>query len=69
MLTTRVVIEVTHLKEIPELANMIAGRAWSIGGVTKAEVVSNGNAVADLEAQGFTLQEIALGAEGEVHRS
>jgi hypothetical protein len=60
---TLVTIEVEHKNPIHELANMIAGRAYTIQGVTNTEVVDE-----DLRYQGFKDEEIALG-HGEVHRS
>lgn len=36
---TLVLVEVTHAKPIAELASLIAGRAWTIEGVEKAEIV------------------------------
>jgi hypothetical protein len=36
---TVIVIEIEHSKPIARLANLIAGRAWSIDGVEKAEVL------------------------------
>ncbi len=73
---TIVVIEVTHERPIQALDEMIAGRAWSIGGVTKAEVcplsyeqVLNGGSddVRLLRRAGFSEGEISLGLQ-EVHR-
>lgn len=65
---TVVCIEVEHDKPIPALANLIAGRAWTIGGVTAAEVMvpetysaTQGAEVNRLQRQGFTMSEIALG--------
>lgn len=62
-----VVLEVVHTKDMPELANMIAGRAWTISGVEGVEVVKPGSAD-DLRCRGFSEAEIALGST-EVHRS
>lgn len=61
---TIVTIEVEHDRPIPEIANMVAGRAWSINGVRRAEVVPAEIVevcVIDLSAAGFTRDEIALG--------
>lgn len=61
---TLVIIEIEHRKPIPALANLIAGRAWSIDGVAKAEVVHSPSLCAgELQDQGFTLAEIMLGAQ------
>lgn len=65
---TLVIIEVEHRRPIPKLANLIAGRAWSIDGVIRAEVAPSGLHPAQLQEEGFTLSEISLGAE-EVHRT
>lgn len=56
---TIVTLEITHDKPLPEIAQMLAGRAWTIAGVKHAEVISDN---CDLRAVGFTEQEIALGA-------
>jgi hypothetical protein len=70
---TIVTVEVTHSKPIPHLADMIAGRAWTIGGVKSAEVIPAAGTgelrVEQLQDEGFSLAEIALGAQGEVHRT
>jgi hypothetical protein len=59
---TVIVLEIEHRKPIPQLANMIAGRAWSIAGVSGAELLPvNGGTDRDLRDQGFTAGEIALG--------
>lgn len=66
---TVVVIEVDHRKEIPHLADMIAGRAYTIDGVSDAEVLEVESKTAkplsvdQLQARGFTLAEIALGLQ------
>ncbi len=65
--TTRVTIEVIHTKPLPHLAEMIAGRAWSIDGVKGSEVIHNLSE--ELLSQGFTLQELSIAAEGEIHRT
>jgi hypothetical protein len=62
------IIEVEHSKPIPHLAEMIAGRAWSMDGVTRAEVVKQNLTPDQLHSEGFTLAEISLG-QGEVHRT
>jgi hypothetical protein len=69
---TLIVIEVDHKKDIPHLADMIAGRAYTISGVTNAEVVKDWEkrgalSYDELRAMGFSLEEISLGA-GEVVR-
>lgn len=59
---TLVIIEVDHRKPIPALANLIAGRAYTIDGVANAEVVSAPSMSTDvLKEAGFTLAEIRLG--------
>lgn len=66
---TLITIEVEHNRDINELANMIAGRAYTIQGVTNAEVVPPTSPLAqDLRYEGFTTEEIALG-HGEVFRT
>jgi hypothetical protein len=66
---TLVIIEIEHRAPIRALANMIAGRAYTISGVTSAEVFKSPTlAPEQLQEEGFTLAEIALGM-GEVHRS
>lgn len=57
-----IVIEIEHKQPIPHLADMVAGRAWSINGVSRAEVVQQ-RTPQELEAMGFTMAEIALGAQ------
>lgn len=37
---TVVTIEIEHTKPLPSLPSMVAGRAWSIDGVSRAEVVA-----------------------------
>jgi hypothetical protein len=60
---TLVIIEVTHQKPIPMLANMVAGRAYTIQGVTNAETFKSPTLPGtELQEQGFTLAEIALGS-------
>jgi hypothetical protein len=67
---TIIVLEVIHRKPIPELANMVAGRAYNIDGVINAEpYVSPFATMEELLAQGFTPAEIALGIGREVTRS
>lgn len=62
---TVICIEVEHDRPLPQLANLIAGRAWSIGGVTGAEVmraeVPMRVDLGSLERAGFSHAEIALG--------
>lgn len=61
---TLIVIEVDHRKPIPHLANMIAGRAYTIDGVRNAEVVRSPSITTDdLRDAGFTLAEISLGSQ------
>lgn len=65
---TLVIIEVDHRKPIPALANMVAGRAYTIDGVTNAEVLKSPSlTLSELQEQGFTLAEISLGSH-EVSR-
>jgi hypothetical protein len=61
---TLVMIEVDHSKPIPALANMVAGRAYTISGVTNAQIVAlpSQASTRELQEQGFTLAEISLGA-------
>lgn len=61
---TVVILEITHTKPITALANMIAGRAYSIDGVSDAQVVKLAIDEAQHEST-FTLRELSLGA-GEV---
>lgn len=66
---TVVIIEVEHSKPIVALADLIANRAWNIPGVENAEpVASQSIKSAALKSQGFTREELALGAQ-EVHRT
>lgn len=66
---TLVILEVDHRKPIPYLANMVAGRAYTIDGVTNAEVFKLPSLTpSQLQNEGFTLAEISL-ASGEVERS
>lgn len=65
---TIVTIEVTHTKPLRGLANTVAARAYTIDGVTNAEVVVAGPRYDEMREAGFTHAEIALGS-GEVHRS
>lgn len=59
---TTVVIEVEHSADIPDLADKIAGRAYTLQGVRNATGWVHDEAVADLQRAGFTLAEISLGA-------
>ena len=60
---TLLIIEVTHDRPIPSLAQMVAGRAYTINGVRNAEpVASPYDDRKQLTDQGFTLDEIRLGA-------
>jgi hypothetical protein len=60
---TVVCIEIEHDRPIPALANLVAGRAWTINGVTGAEVMEAQKpfAVQALRSAGFNESEIALG--------
>lgn len=65
-----VLLEITHDKPLPALASMIAGRAYTISGVTDAvELKQQELTPEQLEAQGFSLGELALGIGREVTRS
>lgn len=69
---TVITIEVHHDRPIQHLADMVAGRAWNINGVNRAEVVPAevvGLSVKELQAAGFTSAEIALGCTDVVRRS
>lgn len=66
---TIVVIEVEHRKALPHLGDMIAGRAYTIDGVTNAELMKfRGLSAEELQGLGFSLEEICLGS-AEVERS
>lgn len=61
---TIVCIEIEHDKPITALENLVAGRAWTIGGVKGAEVMRAEQPKLDvhrLQRAGFTEGEIALG--------
>ena len=61
---TVVCIEVEHDRPIQNLANLIAGRAWSVSGVKGAEVMraeQPGVDLHQLQRAGFSAAEIALG--------
>jgi hypothetical protein len=60
---TIVIVEVIHSKEIHALADKIAGRAWTLDGVRYATAHVDEKTVADLEQAGFSMAEIALGAQ------
>lgn len=61
---TLIIIEVDHRKPIPHLANMVAGRTYTIDGVTNAQILNSPSRKGDaLEEAGFTLAEIALGSQ------
>lgn len=63
-----ITILVETSRPIPVLANMIAGRAYTIDGVTNAEPYALRPLTPDeLAGRGFTMAEIALGLQ-EVHR-
>lgn len=57
---TVIVIEIEHTKPIPALANLMAGRAWTIPGVDRADVLPC-NEEAGRPAGLFTDQELMLG--------
>lgn len=60
---TLIIIEVEHRKPLPYLANMIAGRAYTIDGVTNASPFRSPGPNSDrTEETGFTLDELRLGA-------
>lgn len=66
---TLVIIEIDHRKPIPALANMIAGRAYTIDGVTNAQPFRSPSLESNaLQDAGFTMEEVRLGAS-EVVRS
>lgn len=58
---TLIVIEVEHDKPIPHLANMVAGRAWSIDGVRNASLADINGGELEMRQSGFTASELALG--------
>jgi hypothetical protein len=61
---TLIVLEIDHRKPIPALANMVAGRAYTIDGVTNAEPYKLRALTYDeLHGIGFTEAEIALGSQ------
>jgi hypothetical protein len=61
---TVIVLEIDHRKPIPALANLIAGRAYTIDGVTNAEPYKLRALTYDeLNGIGFTEAEIALGSQ------
>lgn len=61
---TILTVEITHDKPIANLADKIAGRAWTLDGVRYATAsVDEGRAADELERAGFTLAEIALGSQ------
>jgi len=62
---TIVILEITHSKPITALQNMIAGRAYTIDGVTDSKPVKLATDDVDHGQSGFTLRELSLGA-GEV---
>lgn len=66
---TILILEIEHRKPIPALANMVAGRAYTIDGVTNAQPFRSPAANdVNLEPAGFTLSELSLGSQ-DVHRS
>jgi hypothetical protein len=70
---TVVILEIDHRKDIPSLGEMIAGRAYTISGVTNVEFVKDMAALPvvspeRLRSMGFTLEEISLGSQ-DVERS
>jgi hypothetical protein len=60
---TIVIVEIVHDKPITDLADRIAGRAWTLQGVRYATAHVDEKTVADLEQAGFSLAEISLGAQ------
>lgn len=62
---TIVILEITHAKPITALANMIAGRAYSIDGVKDSQVVKLALEDDRSDMAQFTPRELSLGA-GEV---
>jgi hypothetical protein len=65
---TIVILEIDHSMDIPALGEMIAGRAYTISGVSNAEFVKDLAALPvvsheRLQAMGFTLEEISLGSQ------
>ena len=64
---TIVMLQVEHDKPIPALANLIAGRAYTISGVKDAEPYTVRPMTYDeLHGVGFTPEEIALGTQNVV---
>jgi hypothetical protein len=63
MTRTTVIVEITHDKPIPALADKIAGRAWTLDGVRYATAHVDEKTVAELEQAGFSMAEIALGSQ------
>jgi hypothetical protein len=59
---TIVIVEVIHTHPIPDLADKIAGRTWTLDGVRYATAMVDEKTVADLE-QVFSPAEIALGLQ------
>jgi hypothetical protein len=60
---TVVIVEIIHDKEIPGLADKIAGRAWTLQGIRYATAAVDQRTVAGLEEAGFSMAEIALGMQ------
>jgi hypothetical protein len=60
---TIVIVEVIHTHPIPDLADKIAGRTWTLDGVRYATAMVDEKTVADLEQAGFSMEEIALGMQ------
>lgn len=64
---TLVLIEVEHRYDIPHLADMVAGRAYTIAGVTNADTVQLDQIPVmtfdQLRGMGFSLEEISLGSQ------
>jgi hypothetical protein len=60
---TIVIVEIVHDKPISDLADRIAGRAWTLDGVRYATAHVDEKTVADLEQAGFSLAEISLGVQ------
>lgn len=60
---TYILIEVEHVKDVPNLADKIAQRAYTIDGVRDASGHVQSAEVQELVRAGFSLAEISLGAQ------
>lgn len=56
---TLILLEVTHAAPVPHLEDKIAGRAWTIDGVSSVRLVPD--TAETLRQAGFSEAEIALG--------